>query len=132
MYPGSARPWLCGCCAARRGQRTCCYQASLSVLEVFFPCCCCELLNESSLLCSSLRSTSSKTGGRSEPAKQSLKKPKLPLGRFDEPEESSIEREPLEKFPDGINPATKERGGPKGPEPTRFGDWERKGRCIDF
>ncbi|XP_059689344.1 succinate dehydrogenase assembly factor 4, mitochondrial [Gavia stellata] len=87
---------------------------------------------KSSLLCSSLRSTSSKTGGRSEPAKQSLKKPKLPVGRFDEPEESSIEREPLEKFPDGINPATKERGGPKGPEPTRFGDWERKGRCIDF
>uniref|UniRef100_A0A663NA95 Succinate dehydrogenase assembly factor 4, mitochondrial n=1 Tax=Athene cunicularia TaxID=194338 RepID=A0A663NA95_ATHCN len=86
----------------------------------------------SSLLCSSLRSTSSKTGGRSEPAKQSLKKPKLPVGRFDEPEESNVEREPLEKFPDGINPATKERGGPKGPEPTRFGDWERKGRCIDF
>jgi hypothetical protein len=25
-----------------------------------------------------------------------------------------------------------ERGGPEGPEPTRFGDWERKGRCIDF
>ncbi|XP_009473915.1 PREDICTED: UPF0369 protein C6orf57 homolog [Nipponia nippon] len=89
-------------------------------------------ISKSSLLCSSLRSTSSKTGGRSEPAKQSLKKPKLPVGRFDEPEESSIEREPLEKFPDGINPATKERGGPKGPEPTRFGDWERKGRCIDF
>uniref|UniRef100_A0A8C0HS37 Succinate dehydrogenase assembly factor 4, mitochondrial n=1 Tax=Buteo japonicus TaxID=224669 RepID=A0A8C0HS37_9AVES len=90
------------------------------------------VLIESSLLCSFLRSTSSKTGGRSEPAKQSLKKPKLPVGRFDEPEESSIEREPLEKFPDGINPATKERGGPRGPEPTRFGDWERKGRCIDF
>ncbi|KAM6082944.1 succinate dehydrogenase assembly factor 4, mitochondrial [Chlamydotis macqueenii] len=87
---------------------------------------------KSSLLCSSLRTTTSKTGGRSEPAKQSLKKPKLPVGRFDEPEESSTEREPLEKFPDGINPATKERGGPKGPEPTRFGDWERKGRCIDF
>ncbi len=27
---------------------------------------------------------------------------------------------------------TGETGGPKGPEPTRFGDWERKGRCIDF
>lgn len=26
----------------------------------------------------------------------------------------------------------KEIGGPKGPEPTRFGDWERKGRCVDF
>jgi len=25
-----------------------------------------------------------------------------------------------------------ETGGPKGPEPTRYGDWERKGRAIDF
>lgn len=25
-----------------------------------------------------------------------------------------------------------EIGGPKGAEPTRYGDWERKGRCIDF
>ena len=25
-----------------------------------------------------------------------------------------------------------EIGGPKGPEPTRYGDWERNGRCIDF
>ncbi|HUQ53201.1 MAG TPA: DUF1674 domain-containing protein [Gammaproteobacteria bacterium] len=25
-----------------------------------------------------------------------------------------------------------EIGGPPGPEPTRFGDWERAGRCIDF
>lgn len=22
--------------------------------------------------------------------------------------------------------------GPKGPEPTRFGDWEKAGRCYDF
>ena len=27
---------------------------------------------------------------------------------------------------------SKEIGGPKGPEPTRYGDWEKKGRCIDF
>ena len=26
----------------------------------------------------------------------------------------------------------KEVGGPQGPEPTRYGDWEKKGRCIDF
>ncbi len=26
----------------------------------------------------------------------------------------------------------KEIGGPSGPEPTRYGDWEIKGRCIDF
>ena len=28
--------------------------------------------------------------------------------------------------------APRELGGPVGPEPTRYGDWERKGRCIDF
>ncbi|NNE85053.1 MAG: DUF1674 domain-containing protein [Alphaproteobacteria bacterium] len=27
---------------------------------------------------------------------------------------------------------TAEIGGPKGPEPTRYGDWERDGRCVDF
>ncbi|WP_349431192.1 succinate dehydrogenase assembly factor 4 [Methylomarinum sp. Ch1-1] len=27
---------------------------------------------------------------------------------------------------------TPEIGGVKGPEPTRFGDWEKNGRCIDF
>ncbi len=26
----------------------------------------------------------------------------------------------------------KEIGGPKGPEPTRYGDWERKGIASDF
>ena len=25
-----------------------------------------------------------------------------------------------------------EIGGPKGPEPTRFGDWKKNGRCSDF
>jgi hypothetical protein len=25
-----------------------------------------------------------------------------------------------------------ESGGPAGLEPTRYGDWERRGRCIDF
>lgn len=30
--------------------------------------------------------------------------------------------------------ARKERelGGPEGPEPTRYGDWEKKGICYDF
>ncbi|MGI9334913.1 MAG: DUF1674 domain-containing protein [Gammaproteobacteria bacterium] len=26
----------------------------------------------------------------------------------------------------------KEIGGPSGPEPTRYGDWEHNGRCSDF
>ena len=29
-------------------------------------------------------------------------------------------------------PMPKEIGGPKGPEPTRYGDWEVNGRCSDF
>lgn len=28
--------------------------------------------------------------------------------------------------------ATRERGGPSGLEPTRYGDWERKGIAVDF
>jgi hypothetical protein len=31
-----------------------------------------------------------------------------------------------------VAPPPREIGGPAGPEPTRFGDWERNGRCIDF
>jgi hypothetical protein len=36
--------------------------------------------------------------------------------------------------PPAAKPATKsaEHGGPSGPEPTRYGDWERNGRCSDF
>jgi hypothetical protein len=29
-------------------------------------------------------------------------------------------------------PVVPEIGGPKGPEPTRYGDWEKGGRCTDF
>jgi hypothetical protein len=28
--------------------------------------------------------------------------------------------------------SVREIGGPAGAEPTRFGDWEKNGRCIDF
>ena len=28
--------------------------------------------------------------------------------------------------------APAEYGGPKGLEPTRYGDWEKAGRCFDF
>jgi len=35
------------------------------------------------------------------------------------------------KRPETMAPV-KEIGGPSGPEPTRYGDWERKGICYDF
>ena len=31
-----------------------------------------------------------------------------------------------------VRPAPKELQGPKGPEPTRYGDWENKGIASDF
>ncbi len=30
------------------------------------------------------------------------------------------------------SPARKEIGGREGPEPTRYGDWEVNGICVDF
>lgn len=36
------------------------------------------------------------------------------------PEESALDSRP------------REYGGPKGPDPVRYGDWEKNGRCIDF
>ncbi|XP_071052404.1 succinate dehydrogenase assembly factor 4, mitochondrial-like isoform X2 [Onthophagus taurus] len=38
----------------------------------------------------------------------------------------------FDPWPDNTNPHTGEIGGPTGPEPTRYGDWERKGRVSDF
>ncbi|ERJ18268.1 hypothetical protein SSPSH_002896 [Salinisphaera shabanensis E1L3A] len=52
---------------------------------------------------------------------------------------SSTEREGAPQ-PSEPNPPAKpktldlppEYGGRKGPEPVRYGDWEKNGRCIDF
>ena len=59
---------------------------------------------------------------------------KTPVGKLDEIDdmEQDNEQEPLKPWPDNINPHTGESGGPRGPEPTRYGDWERKGRVSDF
>lgn len=31
-----------------------------------------------------------------------------------------------------VRPEHQEIGGRQGPDPTRYGDWELRGRCIDF
>ena len=51
--------------------------------------------------------------------------------------ETKSTQDSLEREADGdeaIGPESKpeEFGGPKGKEPTRYGDWEKNGRCIDF
>jgi len=33
---------------------------------------------------------------------------------------------------DKLNESAEEYGGQDGPDPTRFGDWEKGGRCTDF
>ncbi|KAH3741508.1 succinate dehydrogenase assembly factor 4, mitochondrial-like [Dreissena polymorpha] len=75
-----------------------------------------------------------------EDGKSKKHKGKTPAGKLDDKweteEDKSVEvfkeKEPLERFPNDTNPVTGEIGGPRGPEPTRYGDWERKGRVSDF
>lgn len=62
--------------------------------------------------------------------------PNTSVGIQERTAKSEIQPEPLltpfPPFPDGKNPKTGEVGGPTGPEPTVFGDWQRKGRVSDF
>jgi len=60
-------------------------------------------------------------------ARPPLKRSREVLGRNNPP--PSIKTEPSVIV---TSPAAKEYGGPEGPEPTRYGDWEKMGRCIDF
>lgn len=45
---------------------------------------------------------------------------------------SEAEAEQPQPAPEKPAAKPKEIGGPKGPEPTRYGDWERGGICVDF
>jgi hypothetical protein len=47
-------------------------------------------------------------------------------------EQTAPSREPEPVRPTVEKSLPKEIGGVKGPEPTRYGDWEHKGRCADF
>jgi len=78
-------------------------------------------------------STDKPLSPRMEEFKKKLRE-KTPIGRLDEitGKHPYEEKEPLPPWPDSTNPHTGEVGGPKGPEPTRYGDWERKGRVTDF
>lgn len=44
------------------------------------------------------------------------------------PEPASLD----ESKPETVADPAVEIGGRGGPEPTRYGDWEKNGRCIDF
>ena len=61
-------------------------------------------------------------------AKPGLRKPLPPAAEraLAEAAERRAKRQPQEPG------AAKEVGGPSGPEPTRYGDWEKKGLTSDF
>ncbi|WP_200840556.1 DUF1674 domain-containing protein [Geminicoccus flavidas] len=64
------------------------------------------------------------------------KMPVLPEGRPVPRPEAGQKRlaDPVPADPALVGPVQPagEQNGPKGPEPTRFGDWEKDGRCFDF
>ncbi len=56
-------------------------------------------------------------------------------GETSSPEELNSRKASSDKHTaDAAKDATRpvEIGGQKGPEPTRYGDWEKNGRCTDF
>lgn len=55
-----------------------------------------------------------------------------PIKDLGEQAEVQAKENPFQAWPNDTNPNTGEVGGPRGPEPTRYGDWERKGRVSDF
>ena len=102
------------------------------------------------------RQFSLSTSLAADKTKSTLKKPVTPKGKFDledeakkreltqireelrlkeEAEKAKDEEEEVkESYSMGelVNEVTGERGGPKGQEPTEYGDWQRKGRVTDF
>lgn len=60
---------------------------------------------------------------------------KKPDSTASEPAQSAaapVSDKPAEAAPTGLAKRPREIGGPSGPEPTRYGDWERNGRVSDF
>lgn len=56
------------------------------------------------------------------------RQPTTPPTSTNDSEESGTQSVTVDKSPQ--KPV--EVGGQKGPEPTRYGDWEKAGRCTDF
>ncbi len=62
------------------------------------------------------------------PPKTTSKKPLINSTQADSRDESQKQKEEANK----INKEQEEIGGQDGPDPTRYGDWEKGGRCSDF
>ncbi|KAK9070424.1 hypothetical protein SSX86_010826 [Deinandra increscens subsp. villosa] len=98
-------------------------------------------LSRAATILSTLRSEISNPANRS--ISNSAENPQIHQDSpIDQPETLINEEDKIQKGEDhgeesdgdelDINKETGEIGGPHGPEPTRYGDWERNGRCSDF
>ncbi|MGK0172198.1 MAG: hypothetical protein ACI9W2_003932 [Gammaproteobacteria bacterium] len=56
----------------------------------------------------------------------------LPSTQLDAPADASSNEATVSDDAGGSSELNEEFGGYKGPDPTRYGDWEHKGRCTDF
>uniref|UniRef100_A0A7N2MFM6 Succinate dehydrogenase assembly factor 4, mitochondrial n=1 Tax=Quercus lobata TaxID=97700 RepID=A0A7N2MFM6_QUELO len=63
---------------------------------------------------------------------ESIKEDLETKNKEEEEEEDEDDAQYVDENGNFVNKATGEVGGPRGPEPTRYGDWEQKGRCSDF
>ena len=60
----------------------------------------------------------------------------VPGGRSDRPltpvEQAALREAEARRAGLVSAPSEVEHGGPRGPEPTRYGDWEKRGLAVDF
>ncbi len=54
------------------------------------------------------------------------------IGQKPDADDDIVPQEPSETSAEPETKLPTEIGGRKGPDPTRYGDWEKNGRCIDF
>ncbi|MEO0998351.1 MAG: DUF1674 domain-containing protein [Pseudomonadota bacterium] len=62
--------------------------------------------------------------------KATPKPPATPVAKTPASADRATDNSPEQTDPSSREPA--EIGGRDGPDPTRYGDWEKNGRCIDF
>jgi hypothetical protein len=71
-------------------------------------------------------------GGAGDKKEQAAPQPDLPPAAKRALAEAEERRRQAKLAEEAAGSKPKEVNGPKGPEPTRYGDWERKGIASDF
>jgi hypothetical protein len=70
--------------------------------------------------------------GTGDKKEEAAVRPDLPPAAQRALAEAEERRKAAKLAEEAAGPKPKEVNGPKGPEPTRYGDWEKKGIASDF